>query len=289
MSAPAHRERVVLAYDGSDGATAAIAWLAARGLETVTLTLDLGQGDELLGIRERALASGAVRAHVLDVREEFAHRFVLPLLQAATAKKDLARAGANAARTLLAQQLLGVARMESAGAVAHGGGAGSPLDAALLAADPKVPIVHTPPATTDEPIATLIGRYVEARNGDSPVADAFALTRRRDDCPREPAFVSIDVDNGVPVRANGIDMSLVELFDSLETIGGAHGVGRREGRTREGRQYYSEAPAAAVLQAVFGALPRGASGSVRLRLHDGECAVTSVTPSGRANVHPVGR
>jgi argininosuccinate synthase len=249
MTAPAHGERVVLAYDGTSAATEAISSLAAQGLEVVTLTLDVGQGDELLGIRERALASGAVRAHVLDAREEFAREFILPLLHAGDTSRDPARAGAEAAATLIRHKLLDVRRMESAGSIVHG----------------------------ETPASTLIGRYVESNDASD---EAFALTRQRDDCPREPAFVSIDVEGGVPVRENGIDMSLVEMLDSLETIGGAHGIGRREGTTPTGRWYYSEAPAATVLLTVFAALG-GTNGSVRLRLLNGECIVLASERPGR--------
>jgi argininosuccinate synthase len=195
---------------------------------------------------------------------------------------DLARAGAGAAGALTARELLGVARMESAGAVAHGSGAGSAIDRGLIDAGTALRIIHTPETTsTSEPMATLVGRYVEQADGVAPSADTFALTVSRDECPREPAFVSIDVESGVPVRANGIEMSLLELLDSLDTIGGAHGVGRREGTTAEGHRYYSEGPASAVLEAVFAALPPGGSGSVRLRLLNGECTVVASAPGFR--------
>ena len=273
MTGPRHADRVVLAYDGSAAATAAIGWLSSRGLEVVTLTVDVGQGVELVGIRERALAAGAARAHVLDVREEFARAFVLPLLQGGEASQDMAHAGATEARTLLAHHLLDVARMESAGAVAHGAGAGSPVDDAIRAAGAGLQVIHTPEAAVPGPTSTLIGRYLEVVPGVPLAGEAFALTRPRADCPREPAFVSIDVEAGLPRRVNGIEMPLVELLESLETIAGAHGVGRREGVSPNGRTYYSEAPAATVLLAAYGALARRGSGSARLRLLNGTCTV----------------
>ena len=273
MTGPRHADRAVLAYDGSAAATSAIGWLASRGLDVVTLTVDVGQGVELLGIRERALAAGAARAHVLDVREEFARAFVLPLLQAGDPSLDMALAGAAEARTLLARRLLDVARMESAGAVAHGAGPGSPLDEAIRAAAAGLQVIYTPEAAVPGPTSTLIGRYLEAVPGVPLAGDAFALTRPRADCPREPAIVSIDIDAGVPRRENGIEMPLIELLESLETIAGAHGVGRREGVAPDGRTYFSEAPAATVLLAAYSALPRRGSGSVRLRLLNGTCTV----------------
>ena len=76
-------ERIVLAYSGGLDTSVAIPWLAETlGAEVIAVTLDLGQGSELNQVRERALAAGAVRAHVLDVCEAFAREFVLPALQA---------------------------------------------------------------------------------------------------------------------------------------------------------------------------------------------------------------
>ena len=76
-------ERIVLAYSGGLDTSVAVPWLAETyGAEVITVTLDLGQGRELIDIRERALAVGALRAHVLDVREEFVRDYILPALQA---------------------------------------------------------------------------------------------------------------------------------------------------------------------------------------------------------------
>jgi argininosuccinate synthase len=93
-----------------------------------------------------------------------------------------------------------------------------------------------------------------------PPDDVFTLTRAPQGCPDEPAYVEIDFENGVPVRANGIDMPLVELIESLETIGGAHGVGRIdmvENRLVgiKSREIY-EAPAAVVLHAAHSELQK---------------------------------
>ena len=115
-------KRIVLAYSGGLDTSVAIRWLAEKhGAEIIAVTLDLGQGQELTDVRERALAVGAVRAHVIDAREEFARDYVLPALQA---RRDLRRplsAGASAlGRPLIAKHLVAIARMEGATAVAHG-------------------------------------------------------------------------------------------------------------------------------------------------------------------------
>ena len=91
------KQRIVLAYSGSAESTAAIRTLAAQHqAEVVTLTVDVGQGGELEEVRDRALAAGAARAHVIDAREEFARAYALPALQAGVAAGRLAAAGPRA-------------------------------------------------------------------------------------------------------------------------------------------------------------------------------------------------
>src|SRR5687767_11446286 len=115
------RPRIALAFSGDLRSTAAISSLArAHGAEIVTITLDLGQGGELTDVRERALAAGAVRAHVIDAREEFVREHVLPALHSGAL---LGRDGAGPrpaalARPLVAKRAVDVARMESAAGVA---------------------------------------------------------------------------------------------------------------------------------------------------------------------------
>src|SRR5215217_9690581 len=112
-------DRILLAYSGSLASSAAIAWLAERhGAEVATLTLDIGQADDLDELRARALTCGAARAHVVDVRDTFARDYVIPATQAA------ARAGSmpaleTIAEPLIARTLVDVCAMEAAGAVAH--------------------------------------------------------------------------------------------------------------------------------------------------------------------------
>ncbi len=114
-------ERIVLAYSGGLDASIAIPWLAETfEAEVVTVTLDLGHGSELVEIRQRALALGAVRAHVIDVREEFIRDYALPALQAGALYADRAPMTTALTRPLIARKLVDVARMESATAVAHG-------------------------------------------------------------------------------------------------------------------------------------------------------------------------
>jgi argininosuccinate synthase len=279
-------QRIVLAYSGGLDTSVAIPWLAERyDAEVVAVTLDLGQGRELTSIRERALAAGAVRAHVLDVREEFVREYILPALQAGALYEARYPLATALGRPLIAKRLVEIAGMEGASAIAHGcTGKGNDqvrLDVSARAIDPSIQVIaparvwgmsrgqeieyararNIPvPASIDNPYSTdanLWGRSIECGVLEDPWTEPpeeiYALTRAARDCPDEPAYLDLAFEDGVPTAANGIEMPLLELIESLETIAGAHGVGRIdmvENRLVgiKSREVY-EAPAAVVLHA----------------------------------------
>ena len=264
-------KRIVLAYSGGLVTSAAVAWLAQEhDAEVVTLTLDFGQARELAVVRERALSLGAVRAHVIDVREEFVRDFVLPALQADALEGPGHPMVVALGRPLIARRLVEMAKMESASAVAHGGAPGTQGERALHHAieqlNAELPVlaparewgmtpeevlafardrnIHVPPAESYRVDATLWGRVLTSLDGKAVPEDAFTLTRAPQECTGEGAVVDIAFEAGVPVRANGVEMSMIEMIESLETIAGAHGVGRMAVGS-----YVVEAPAAFVLHA----------------------------------------
>ncbi|BCS31594.1 argininosuccinate synthase [Luteitalea sp. TBR-22] len=266
--------RVVLAHAGDAGTLCAIPWLA-REAEVVTVTVDVGQGDSLLAVRERALEAGAVRAHVLDARETFAHDMVLPALRAGAVGFDGDPHAAVLALPCVAAQVATVAAMEQADALAHGGsGQAAARMARLLGATSRIPVypsVETMPAEARAAAmaqlqadvegvpaarATLWGRSL-ATAGDlaAPVAEAlFSQTRAATRGPEAPATLDLHFEGGTPRRVNGVAMPLVELLSSLDTIAAAHGVGRVDVLVPEGdgvRREVAEAPAATVLQVAF--------------------------------------
>ena len=277
-------QRIVLAYSGGIETTVAIPWLRERyGAEVVTVTLDLGQGLELASIHERALAAGAARAHVVDARDEFVRAYILPALQAGAVYEDRYPLATALGRPLLARRLVDIARMEGASAIAHGcTGLQNDqvrLEASIRALDATVAIIpaaHVWTADRREKVEFARARGVSvpdpspsAYNIDTnlwgraiasggledpwlePPEDIYTLTRSPLQSPDQPAYVELDFERGVPVRANGVDMSMLELIESLEIIAGAHGVGRidvvenRLAHVKE-REVY-EAPAAVVL------------------------------------------
>ncbi len=252
-------KRIVLAYSGGLDTSVAIPWLAERyDAEIVAVTLDLGQGKELNDVRERALAIGAVRAHVIDVREEFAREFILPALQAGAIYEGRYPLATSLGRPLIARKLVEVARIEGAYAIAHGcTGKGNDqvrLDVSARAMEPDIQVIAPArewgltrpqeieyarergiqvPATIESPYSTdsnLWGRSIECGvledPWQEPPEEIYTLTKSPAECPDMPAYIEIGFERGVPVTVNGIAMPLVELIGSLETIAGAHGVGR---------------------------------------------------------------
>ena len=241
-------ERIVLAYTGSLQTSMAIRSLVeADGAEVVTLTLDLGQGQDLEEIRARALATGATRAHVLDVRQEFAHDFVLPALQAGALHEGRGPMGAALALPLIARKLIEIASIERATAIAHGctGVDQERMDASVRALEPDIRVIAAGCADVAQRMhANLWGRAHTVR---MPQAQA----------PDMPAYVEIAFERGVPAAINGVPMPLTELIESLSIIAGQHGVGWIEEErdvTGAPTERVHDAPAAVVLHAARAAL-----------------------------------
>jgi argininosuccinate synthase len=251
--------RIVLAYSGGLDTSVAIPWLKEKyNAEIIAVTMDLGQGRELNQIRERAVGAGAVRCHVLDVREEFARDYILPALQAGAMYEERYPLATALGRPLIAKKLVEIAQMENATAIAHGcTGKGNDqvrIDVSARAIDPKIEVIaparvwgmtrpeeieyaraHNVPVPTTKasPYSTdenLWGRSIECGiledPWNEPPDDIYSLTKSPAEAPDAPAYVEIEWEKGVPVAVNGVAMPLTELIGSLETIAGVHGVGR---------------------------------------------------------------
>jgi argininosuccinate synthase len=251
--------RIVLAYSGGLDTSVAIPWLREKhGAEIIAVTLDVGQGRELTQIRERAMSSGAIRCHVLDVRDEFARDYILPALQADALYEERYPLATALSRPLIAKKLVDIAHMENATAIAHGcTGKGNDqvrIDVSARAVDPAISVIAparewgmtreqeiayaqarnvSVPTTKSNVYSTdqnLWGRSIECGAledpWNEPPDDIYTLTKSPADAPAAPAYVEIEWLEGVPTKVNGIEMPLVELIDSLETIAGVHGVGR---------------------------------------------------------------
>ena len=282
-------ERIVLAYSGSVPSTVAIGWLADRyGADVVTVTLDLGQDAGLEVVRDRALAAGAVRAHVIDAREEFARDFIMPALRACAIRDDGHPFVTALSRPIIAKHVVAIARLEDAPAVAHGCRESDEhdarrletllhaLDSALLVLAPvrdwnltsseialraKTGGLSVRPPTHAAADANLWGRTadLERSRGQSRSPHSYVLTRPPSKAPDDPADVELTFEEGVPVAVNGVPLPLVELISSIETIAGSHGVGRFQAAddgSPDGIAVTIEAPAAVVLHEAHRALQR---------------------------------
>lgn len=283
-------KRIVLAYSGGFEGTAALRLLLRDYCpEVVTLTLDLGQGGDLMAVRDRALATGATRAHVIDVREQLAREYLLPFVQVGLPAQDTCPIARFLGWPMIVRKLVEMAHLEEATVVSFAGvgdrsvymrldGACHKLSPDLWVMCPTRDVprdVWMPYAgagsNPDPPSqgqvkagASVWGRWVEYvpdANSPEPPESVYALTLSPDECPEEPASLEIEFDHGVPVRANGIEMPLLELLESVETIAGAHGVGRMppvwlplDGDAR--RWYAQEAPAPVVLRTAHEYLER---------------------------------
>ena len=300
--------RIVLAYSGGLETSIAIPWLAARhAAEIIAVTIDLGQGKEVLEeIRDRALATGALRAHVVDARDAFARDYIVRTLKAGILG-DLSPVAAALAHPLIAQKVVEIATIEQATIVAHGdpAGAASPLDRTIRALDPTMTVL-APAAewgmARDEQIDYARERHLTLPVEFSGLGDRASAARVVLKSG-EPASVEIAFERGAPVGVNGVIMPLLDLIGSLGIIAGAHGVASlaalhashdalekaaiaRPGPfsspliaaaylrvLRDGSWF---TPARQELDAAADAVQAQVSGVVRLTLFDGECAVDSV-------------
>jgi argininosuccinate synthase len=284
--------KIVLAYSGGLDTSVAVAWLRETyGHEVVTLTVDLGGGSLRAGVADRALASGASRAYIVDGRRRFVEEFVWPSLRAGALYQDVYPLATALARPLIAQLLVEVAHREGAAAVAHGcTGKGNDqvrFDVATRALDPAlvvvaplrggmrmtrqqeieyaerhgidVPVTRQSPYSVD---ANLWGRSIEAGVLEdpwvAPPPDVYEWTADPAAAPVRADEVTIGFRAGVPVTLDGRELAPEELVDQLNRLAGRHGVGRIdhvEDRLVgiKSREIY-EAPAAITLHAAHRAL-----------------------------------
>ena len=256
-------DKVVLAYSGGLDTSVILAWLKENyGCEVVTFTADLGQGGgELEGLEEKALASGASKAYIVDLREEFLNEYAFPTMQSGAIYEHLYLLGTSFARPVTAKKLVEIAEQEGADAVAHGcTGKGndqvrfeltvkalnpfldviapwrewdirSREDALGYAAAHGIPIRQTSGSiySRDRNIWHMSHEGADLEDPwNEPGEDVFLLTVSPEDAPEEPLYVTIDFEKGMPVGADGNPMDAVALLEHLNEVGGAHGVGRAD-------------------------------------------------------------
>jgi argininosuccinate synthase len=255
----AKRDKVILAYSGGLDTSVMVPWIGEKyNLDVVAFTVDLGQGEDIERIRQKALRTGAVDAVAIDARNLFVDCFVWPALMAGAVYEGKYPLATALGRPLIAKLMVDAARQHGAKAVAHGcTGKGNDqvrFDVTFQTLAPDLKVIapvrewkmsrdeslayaakHNIPveATKKSPYSVdlnLWGRSCEAGvledPWDEPPADAFAWTTDPAKAPNEPAYVVIDFEQGKPTGLDGVKMDGAPLIDRLNKLGGQHGVGR---------------------------------------------------------------
>ena len=251
---------IALAYSGGLDTSIIVPWLKERyGARVICIAADIGQGNELEGVRAKAITSGADECYVEDLRQEFVEQFVWPTLRAGAIYGRKYLLGTSMGRPLIARRQVEIARQVGADALAHGcTGKGNDqvrFELTYAAFAPDLPIIapwrEWDIRSREDAIAYAESRqipvtatrdkiYSRDRNiwhisheggvleqpGTPPPADLFMLTTAPEKAPDEPEEVAIGFVNGTPMSVNGTELDAVDLVVALNTIGGRHGVGR---------------------------------------------------------------
>jgi argininosuccinate synthase len=251
---------IALAYSGGLDTSIIVPWLKERyDARVICIAADIGQGNELEGVRAKAIASGADECYVEDLRQEFVEKFVWPTLRAGAIYGRKYLLGTSMGRPLIARRQVEIARQVGADALAHGcTGKGNDqvrFELTYAAFAPDLPIIapwrewnirsredaiayaeshKIPVAATREKIYSRDRNiwHISHEGGVleqpavAPPSDVFMLTTAPENAPNEPEEVTIGFLNGTPVSVNGAELDAVDLVGALNTIGGRHGVGR---------------------------------------------------------------
>ena len=255
-------KKVVLAYSGGLDTSIIIPWLRENyGCEVIAMAGDIGQGDELEGVEQKAIASGASKCFVEDLRVKFVTEFLWKLVRSGAVYEDKYLLGTSIARPLLARRQVEVAQREGADALAHGcTGKGNDqvrFELTFKAFAPHLRVIapwrEWAISSREEalayarehkiPVAVSAGKlYSRDRNLwhlsheggvlEDPAcavpADVWQLTRSPQEAPESGAEVQIRFEQGTPVAVNGQRLGPVEIVQTLNSIGGEHGIGRTE-------------------------------------------------------------
>ena len=252
-------KKVVLAYSGGLDTSVIIPWLKEHydGCEVIAVCADVGQGDELSVVHDKALASGASKVFIVDLTKEFLEEYVWPTLKAGAVYEGKYLLGTSFARPVIAKALVDIAKREGADAIAHGAtGKGNDqvrFELTVKALAPNLQIIAPwrewdLDSRTAEiayakkhgiPVATENKTYSMDRNiwhlshegsdledpANEPKNSMFLISCAPEDAPDAPEYVSISFEKGIPVAVNGEKLGAVELLTKLNEVGARNGVG----------------------------------------------------------------
>ena len=253
-------KKVVLAYSGGLDTSIIVKWLLDEyQCEVIAYAADVGQAEELTGLKEKAFKTGASKIYIEDLREEFARDFIFFAVKANAIYEGNYLMGTSIARPLIAKRQIEIAKKEKADAVCHGStGKGNDqvrFELTYYAFEPnikiiapwrewdfasrddlidyakkhgiEVPVSKKKPYSMDRNLMHISyeGGILEDPWAE-PLEDMFLTTQSPEKAPDKPQYVEITFDKGIPTRVNGKKMSPFKLVEYLNTIGGKHGIGR---------------------------------------------------------------
>jgi argininosuccinate synthase len=253
-------KKVALAYSGGLDTSVIIPWLKENySCEVVAVAVDVGQGEETAGLAEKAYRTGACEFYLIDAKEEFAADYLFPVLKAGAIYERDYLLGTSTARPLIARKQVEIALATGCDALAHGcTGKGNDqvrFELAYQALAPELGIIapwrewsivsredaidyaaarNIPvPVTKKDPYSRDRNLWHISHEGGpledptfEPEASMFKLTTDPQNAPDTPEKVTIDFESGVPVAVNGEKLSPAKLVETLNAIGGKHGIGR---------------------------------------------------------------
>ncbi|MDR1205850.1 MAG: argininosuccinate synthase [Peptococcaceae bacterium] len=252
-------KKIVLAYSGGLDTSIIIPWLKENlGYEVVAMAADLGQGEELAPLRDKALKSGALKLYIEDVREEFITGYIYPALKAGAIYERKYLLGTSFARPLIAKRLVEIARKEGAEAIAHGAtGKGNDqvrFELAVKALAPElkivapwrlwdirsreqsidyaqargipVPVTKERPYSLDRNIWHLSHEGADLEDpANEPRDDVLMVTKPLTQAPDQVSYVTVEFEQGIPVAVDGQKLGPVDLLTRLNELGSANGIG----------------------------------------------------------------
>ena len=254
------KNKIVLAYSGGLDTSVILKWLAEKyDAEIIAYVADVGQGEDLDEVREKAMKTGASKVYVENLTDEFVSDFVFPAIKANAIYEGVYLLGTSLARPLIAKRQIEIAQEENAFAVSHGStGKGNDqvrFELTYYALDPNIQVIAPwrewdlnsrtalldyakkndipVPVTLDKPYScdrNLL--HISYEGGiledpwNEPPEDMFEMTVSPQRAPDEPQYIDIDFENGAATKIDGKELTPSEILDTLNKVGGANGVGR---------------------------------------------------------------
>ncbi len=253
-------KKIVLAYSGGLDTSVIIKWLKERyDCEVIAFIADIGQGEEIEPLREKALSTGADKVYIKDLKGEFTRDFIFPMLRANSVYEGGYLLGTSIARPLIAKEQISIANKEGADAVSHGAtGKGNDqvrFELTYYAFKPDIKVIApwrewdlksrkalieyakkhgiSVPVTRKKPYSSDRNLFHISFEGGlledpwvEPPEDMFVLTVSPEDAPDRPTYIEIGYEGGDPVSVNGEKLPPDDILSRLNKVGGDNGIGR---------------------------------------------------------------